>query len=173
MTPPPAEMLLPCPFCENVPDGNDPRWFTQEIQPKWGAVVCCITGPEVRTGYEKWPAWRDAAIEAWNDRPSPPPAPELMRLAEAWVARVTAILAHGASGTAHEAKAAFAAALGRPAQGDEAMVERVVSTAANRLVKDLLYVDEKTGNWCVFEHQYPYGVFYAAIRAALAVTRGE
>ncbi len=58
----------PCPFCGRVPDVNDPASFTQEIQPKWGAVVCCITGPEVRTGYEKWPAWRDAAVRAWNER---------------------------------------------------------------------------------------------------------
>jgi hypothetical protein len=64
--------LLACPFCGETPDVNKRETFTMEDQPKWASVNCCITGPEVRTGYEKWPAWKQDAIDAWNERPASP-----------------------------------------------------------------------------------------------------
>lgn len=55
--------LKPCPFCGEVPtEIRETDGF------KWGAVVCCITGPEVRTNYVPVAEWRDAAIAAWNER---------------------------------------------------------------------------------------------------------
>lgn len=60
--------LKPCPFCGETPDQDDPLTF-QDIQgAKWGSVVCCCTGPEVRTCYESVEHWRDDAAEAWNTR---------------------------------------------------------------------------------------------------------
>lgn len=67
------DKLLPCPFCGLTPDANDPASFTQEKQPKWGRVVCCIEGPEVRAGYAPLEEWKDAAIAAWNRRISSEP----------------------------------------------------------------------------------------------------
>lgn len=55
--------LLPCPFC-----GLVPTEIRETGGYKWGAVVCCITGPEVRTSVEHW---RDEAIAAWNCRAEP------------------------------------------------------------------------------------------------------
>jgi len=71
--------VLPCPWCGKVPDLNDTRTFRETEGPKWGALVCCCIGPEVRTGYRPVDEWRDAAITAWNDRvqadaPAPLPA---------------------------------------------------------------------------------------------------
>ena len=63
--------LLPCPFCGSYLDSEDPAVFRETDGPKWGAVVCCITGPEVRTGYGPLEDWRDEAIAEWNKR-SPP-----------------------------------------------------------------------------------------------------
>lgn len=65
----PGRELLPCPFC-----GEVPTLFQETSGSKWGAVVCCITGPEVRTGYQGVEFWRDEAIAAWNRRllPTPP-----------------------------------------------------------------------------------------------------
>jgi len=60
--------LLPCPFCGEIPDINDPNTFRASQGTKWGNVVCCFDGPEVRTSYKDVEFWRDAAIEAWNDR---------------------------------------------------------------------------------------------------------
>ncbi|WAJ27589.1 Lar family restriction alleviation protein [Antarcticirhabdus aurantiaca] len=64
--------LLPCPFCGTTPDINNPATFQSSQGTKWGAVVCCCTGPEVRTGYDPVEEWRDDAIEAWNTRVSSP-----------------------------------------------------------------------------------------------------
>lgn len=101
MTPPPAEMLSDDVIQQikaiaERPWETHPMLWTVRLSPPTAKLLL-------------------AAADSWNRRPSLP-ALELMRLAEAWVARVTAILAHGASGTAHEAKAAFTAALGRPGQ---------------------------------------------------------
>lgn len=105
MTPPPAEMLSDDVIQQikaiaERPWETHPMLWTVRLSPPTAKLLL-------------------AAADSWNRRPTPPPAPELMRLAEAWVARVTAILAHGASGTAHDARDAFTAALGRPGQGDE------------------------------------------------------
>lgn len=67
--------MLPCPFCGTTPDANKRETFTLEDQPKWASVNCCITGPEIRTDYEKWPAWKQDAIAAWNTRPAPAASP--------------------------------------------------------------------------------------------------
>lgn len=60
--------LLPCPFCGQTPDIANPATFQDSQGTKYGAVVCCCTGPEVHTGYGPVEDWRDEAIEAWNDR---------------------------------------------------------------------------------------------------------
>ena len=59
--------LKDCPFCGEVPP-KDSYYVNQGT--KWGGVQCCIDGPEVRTGYQNWPAWKQDAIEAWNTRPT-------------------------------------------------------------------------------------------------------
>lgn len=61
-------LILPCPFCGKTPDATDARSFNLESGGKWGAVQCCIIGPEVRTRYEPLESWRDEAIAAWNTR---------------------------------------------------------------------------------------------------------
>ena len=65
-----ARGLLPCPFCGVKPDINDPATFQSNQGDKWGFVVCCGTGPEVRTSYKPVEHWRDDAITAWNRRPA-------------------------------------------------------------------------------------------------------
>lgn len=60
--------LKPCPFCGHTPDINLPSTFQEINGCKWGAVVCCCTGPEVRTGYKKWHYWKQDAINEWNER---------------------------------------------------------------------------------------------------------
>ena len=60
--------LLPCPFCGETPDVNNPHTFQSNQGDKWGYVVCCCCGPEVRTGYGPVETWRDDAIAAWNRR---------------------------------------------------------------------------------------------------------
>lgn len=60
--------LLPCPFCGETPDIDNPATFQDSQGTKWGAVVCCCTGPEVRTGYQSVEHWKANAIEAWNRR---------------------------------------------------------------------------------------------------------
>jgi len=60
-------VLLPCPFCGEVPTIDSIRADDSQGG-KWGSVNCCITGPEVRTGYKLVEHWRDAAISAWNRR---------------------------------------------------------------------------------------------------------
>ena len=60
--------LKPCPFCGETPDINGEWTFQSDQGDKWGHVVCCCRGPEVRTGYRPVSEWRDKAIAAWNDR---------------------------------------------------------------------------------------------------------
>lgn len=66
-----TEALKPCPFCGETPDASDPRTFQDSQGTKWGSVVCCCTGPEVRTHYQGVEHWRDKAITAWNERTEP------------------------------------------------------------------------------------------------------
>lgn len=63
-----AESLKPCPFCGITPDMGNPYTFEADQGGKWGHVVCCCTGPEVRTGYGPLKDWIDDAIDAWNER---------------------------------------------------------------------------------------------------------
>ena len=63
-----SDDLKPCPWCGRVPPKDDLRSYYNECGGKWGGVRCCADGPTVRTGYEAWPAWKDEAIKAWNDR---------------------------------------------------------------------------------------------------------
>lgn len=60
--------VKPCPWCLMVPDITDPNTFRLTDGSKWGALQCCGTGPEVRTGYGPVEEWREDAIEAWNNR---------------------------------------------------------------------------------------------------------
>lgn len=60
--------LKPCPFCGEIPDKNDEWTFQSNQGDKWGFVVCCCQGPEVRTGYQPVEKWRNEAIKAWNER---------------------------------------------------------------------------------------------------------
>jgi hypothetical protein len=64
--------LLPCPFCGSIPDVSNPDTFATINTSKYGAVMCCITGPEVRTSYMSLEHWRGDAIAAWNRRPTHP-----------------------------------------------------------------------------------------------------
>jgi hypothetical protein len=70
--------LLPCPFCGETPDINNPATFASNQGDKWGAVVCCCTGPEVRTGYQAVGFWMDDAITEWNRRALPQARKELV-----------------------------------------------------------------------------------------------
>jgi hypothetical protein len=60
--------LKPCPFCGETPDIDGTWTFQCNQGDKWGYVVCCCHGPEVRTSYGPVESWRDAAIAAWNER---------------------------------------------------------------------------------------------------------
>jgi len=62
------EKLKPCPFCGDVPDVDNPATFQSNQGTKWGFVVCCCNGPEVRTGYGPVDEWKAEAIAAWNQR---------------------------------------------------------------------------------------------------------
>jgi Lar family restriction alleviation protein len=60
---------LPCPFCGAF--GDDLHTATVDGGGKWGLIECgsCgARGPDVRTGYEDAPMWRDDAIAEWNRR---------------------------------------------------------------------------------------------------------
>lgn len=59
--------VKPCPWCGEVP-AIEERAFVYTDGFKWGALACCGTGPEVRTGYESWESWKADAIKEWNDR---------------------------------------------------------------------------------------------------------
>jgi hypothetical protein len=58
-----------CPFCGNTPDIEDPNTFRVTQGGKWGALICCSEGPEVRTSYAPSTEWRKDAIKEWNSRP--------------------------------------------------------------------------------------------------------
>lgn len=60
-----SEELKPCPFCGETPGPDD--YFVNQGT-KYGGIQCCCEGPDVRTGYREWPAWKDDAIKAWNIR---------------------------------------------------------------------------------------------------------
>jgi len=66
-----AERLGPCPWCGEVP--NEDSYALRDGGYKYGGVVCgCgVQGPDVRTDYREWPAWKPAAIAAWNERRAP------------------------------------------------------------------------------------------------------
>lgn len=60
-----------CPFCGKCfVDPLKPSYGT-DGSGKWGFIECgqCgARGPEVRTGYEPFPDWRDEAVKEWNRR---------------------------------------------------------------------------------------------------------
>jgi len=60
--------LLPCPWCGETPDVSTDASFRLTDGVKYGALQCCVVGPEVRTDYKDLPHWRERAISAWNDR---------------------------------------------------------------------------------------------------------
>ena len=60
--------LKPCPFCGTTPDADDLSTFGMPNSSKWGAVQCCVGGPEVRTNYMPVEHWKQRAAEAWNTR---------------------------------------------------------------------------------------------------------
>ena len=60
--------IKPCPWCGEVPDVSKNESFRLTDGVKYGALQCCVVGPEVRTGYKDLQFWRDDAIEAWNCR---------------------------------------------------------------------------------------------------------
>jgi len=60
--------LLPCPWCGETPDVSNEASFRLTDGVKYGALQCCVVGPEVRTDYKDVPHWRERAIAAWNDR---------------------------------------------------------------------------------------------------------
>ncbi|MFU5160329.1 Lar family restriction alleviation protein [Pseudomonas aeruginosa] len=66
-----AEELKPCPFCGETPGADS--YAHADGGCKYGAISCScgVIGPDVRTGYKKWPEWRDSAITAWNERAVP------------------------------------------------------------------------------------------------------
>lgn len=79
MTPPKkATELEPCPFCGGTPEYDEPSTFVTPETSKWGAVRCgCgATAPDVRTCYQDWTTWRDAAVEEWNRRATLEPEPK-------------------------------------------------------------------------------------------------
>ena len=60
----------PCPFCSSIMPFDSIGHATDNAD-KWGAIecnACGARGPDVRTAYTQWPAWRDAALEKWNKR---------------------------------------------------------------------------------------------------------
>lgn len=63
--------LLPCPWCGETPDVSTDASFRLTDGVKYGALQCCVVGPEVRTDYKDVPHWRERAIAAWNERKSP------------------------------------------------------------------------------------------------------
>lgn len=71
-----AVALLPCPFCGQKPDIDNDASFRLTDGMKYGALQCCIVGPEVRTDYKEVSHWKGAAIAAWNERIAPPASQE-------------------------------------------------------------------------------------------------
>ena len=62
--------MKPCPFCGGTPNPDNPYTFQCSQGDKWGSVVCCCAGPEVRTGYDTSDdaPWHEDAIKEWNKR---------------------------------------------------------------------------------------------------------
>jgi len=63
--------LKPCPWCGEINKYDNDSIFVTNSGTKWGAVQCAGCGcqsPEIRTGYEKLPKWKDAAVKEWNTR---------------------------------------------------------------------------------------------------------
>lgn len=188
MTRPPAEMLS-CPFC-----GGE-AMLRDDTSAHGGFCVLCSSKDcfcALGEGYDRdaMPDHvfvdGDEAIAAWNRRPSPPPAPELMRLAEAWVAAERALVkASGwpipalieAEKKAQSAKAAFTAALGRPAQGDEVAAALFADhcAAAMALSKRDSGLRANIDAWVSADNEFNKleTAFRDNLRAALAATRGE
>lgn len=79
-----AERAAPCPWCGEIPDINNDASFRLTDGVKYGALQCCVTGPEVRTDYKDVDHWRAAAVAAWNDRSAAPPALDAEGLPEPW-----------------------------------------------------------------------------------------
>ncbi|MFS2027114.1 hypothetical protein [Massilia sp. CT11-137] len=67
-----TERAAPCPWCGEVPDVSNDASFRLTDGVKYGALQCCIVGPEVRTDYKDVPHWKAKAIAAWNDRRASP-----------------------------------------------------------------------------------------------------
>ena len=67
-----AERAAPCPWCGEVPDVSNNASFRLTDGVKYGALQCCVVGPEVRTDYKDVPHWKAKAIAAWNDRRASP-----------------------------------------------------------------------------------------------------
>lgn len=60
--------IKPCPFCGLTPNIDDESSFRSSQGGKWGNVVCCCEGPEVRTNYKPLESWKEDAIKEWNRR---------------------------------------------------------------------------------------------------------
>lgn len=68
--------VKPCPWCGKVPDVSNDAIFQNTDGFKYGALVCCGTGPDVRTDYQHVAHWKADAIYAWNDRATPTEEPK-------------------------------------------------------------------------------------------------
>lgn len=75
--------VRPCPFCGDTPDIDNHLTFEADQGTKWGHIVCCGQGPEVRTGYQDVEHWRDDAITEWNKRADDAVMLALIEVAEA------------------------------------------------------------------------------------------
>ncbi|HXU93215.1 MAG TPA: hypothetical protein VFP33_06110 [Gallionella sp.] len=62
------EELKPCPWCGEKPNTELDSAFRLTDGMKYGALQCCVVGPEVRTDYKPVSHWKASAIKAWNDR---------------------------------------------------------------------------------------------------------
>ncbi len=66
-----TERAAPCPWCGESPDTTKDENFRLTDGLKYGALQCCVIGPEVRTDYKDVSHWKASAIAAWNDRRAP------------------------------------------------------------------------------------------------------
>lgn len=73
---PEAERARPCPWCGEAPDVTKEGAFRLTDGMKYGALQCCVIGPEVRTDYKDVEHWKAKAIAAWNERAIPQAAAE-------------------------------------------------------------------------------------------------
>lgn len=86
--------LNPCPWCGESPDANGENTYRLTDGLKYGAVQCCIVGPEVRTDYKDVAHWKDRAIEAWNERAVPAQGALTDALPEPWESRLPLCPSH-------------------------------------------------------------------------------